>query len=211
MRKSIGRFDGRKMQRFSVSLLVLVFCAVSLSSTVQAAPLYKIECRFEYRVRKGDTLSRIASRFGVKPVDIVRLNKIHKPYTIFVGESLCIPDKSKTGFKDINKAYANAKAGYFVASWDKKGLKVTSSNLGKKNSYYVKIDDPDDGVHRMVKIGMFPSGRKGNNTKIFKIPKFIRDADSLRVCLKNAQTDTLLCNVIWKWANQSYPNIQLAR
>jgi GH25 family lysozyme M1 (1,4-beta-N-acetylmuramidase) len=45
-----------------------------------------------YIVKRGDTLSEIALRYGVKVEDIVRANNIKNPDRIYVGDKLFIPD-----------------------------------------------------------------------------------------------------------------------
>lgn len=49
-----------------------------------------------YTVRVGDTLTRIASRFGVTVQALVQLNGIVNPNTIFVGQVLKIPGAGAT-------------------------------------------------------------------------------------------------------------------
>ena len=44
-----------------------------------------------YRVRRGDTLTRIAYRFGVSPWAIARANRIYNLNHIYVGQLLYIP------------------------------------------------------------------------------------------------------------------------
>jgi LysM repeat protein len=43
-----------------------------------------------YRVVRGDTVSRIAARFGVSTWQIIRLNGLRFPYIIYVGQWLRI-------------------------------------------------------------------------------------------------------------------------
>ena len=43
-----------------------------------------------YTVKKGDTLSKIGAKLGVKWQDIAKLNNIKSPYTIYVGQKLKI-------------------------------------------------------------------------------------------------------------------------
>lgn len=43
-----------------------------------------------YTVRKGDTLSAIAKRFGVSVVQITKNNSIKNPNLIYVGQKLLI-------------------------------------------------------------------------------------------------------------------------
>ncbi|MFY0543495.1 LysM peptidoglycan-binding domain-containing protein [Brevibacillus sp. H7] len=44
-----------------------------------------------YTVRPGDTLNSIAARFGVPVQELIRVNNIPYPYSIFVGQNLFIP------------------------------------------------------------------------------------------------------------------------
>ncbi len=46
-----------------------------------------------YKVRRGDTLSEIAEKYKVSVRDIVKANRLRKPYTIRVGQILRIPNK----------------------------------------------------------------------------------------------------------------------
>jgi LysM repeat protein len=48
-------------------------------------------CQAIHTVRRGETLSAIARRYGVRVVDIVRANGIPNPNRIFPGQRLCIP------------------------------------------------------------------------------------------------------------------------
>ncbi|MEK9946254.1 MAG: M23 family metallopeptidase [Alphaproteobacteria bacterium] len=55
-----------------------------------------------YTVRSGDTLGEIADRYGVRVVDIIRLNGLANPDRIFVGQPLMLPDAARvqTAFVD---------------------------------------------------------------------------------------------------------------
>ncbi len=47
-----------------------------------------------YKVRRGDTLSEIAEKYKVSVRDIIRANRLKKPYTIRIGQILRIPNKN---------------------------------------------------------------------------------------------------------------------
>jgi LysM repeat protein len=47
----------------------------------------------EYRVKSGDYLSQIASRFGVSSADIAKASNLSNPNLIFVGQVLVIPNQ----------------------------------------------------------------------------------------------------------------------
>ena len=44
-----------------------------------------------YRIRRGDTLSELASRYGVRTRDIMTMNKISNPNALRVGQDLVLP------------------------------------------------------------------------------------------------------------------------
>jgi len=49
------------------------------------------QCAARYYVHRGDTLSRIAARYGVSVYAIARINGIHNINRIYPGQYLCIP------------------------------------------------------------------------------------------------------------------------
>lgn len=55
-----------------------------------------------YTIRSGDTLGEIATRYGVRVSDIIRLNGLTDPDRIFVGQPLMLPDVARvqTAFAD---------------------------------------------------------------------------------------------------------------
>lgn len=48
-------------------------------------------CKAVHVVKRGETLTRIAARYGVSMTDIIKANGIRNPNRIFVGQRLCIP------------------------------------------------------------------------------------------------------------------------
>ncbi|MEO2069218.1 MAG: LysM peptidoglycan-binding domain-containing protein [Desulfurobacteriaceae bacterium] len=63
-------------------------------SLFRKVPVYKY-----YRVRKGDSILKIAKKFGVSAKSIIRVNHIKKPYIIRPGQKL----KILVGYRDILK------------------------------------------------------------------------------------------------------------
>ncbi len=50
-----------------------------------------------YKVRRGDTLSKIAGKFGASPQELARRNKLRKPYHLQVGQTLVVADGRSGG------------------------------------------------------------------------------------------------------------------
>ena len=49
------------------------------------------DCAYTYEVRRGATLNSIARAYGTEPKQIVYINEMDPPYTIYMGQRLCIP------------------------------------------------------------------------------------------------------------------------
>jgi LysM repeat protein len=64
-----------------------------ISSIVQATP--PPEKGAKHTVEKGETVWGIARKYGVDPQEILQLNRLEKPYTIYPGQSLLIPGTVK--------------------------------------------------------------------------------------------------------------------
>jgi len=74
---------------------VTVIPPVTPTPTITPAPPIvttpPVACRATYVVRPGDTLYRIAIRFGTTYPEIARVNGISNPRLIYPGQQLCIP------------------------------------------------------------------------------------------------------------------------
>ncbi|MGD8191729.1 LysM peptidoglycan-binding domain-containing protein [Brevibacillus ginsengisoli] len=60
-----------------------------------------------YVVRPGDTLIGIATQFGVPWTEIVRVNNLQPPYSLYVGQRLFIPGVRPTPTPPIAPAPGN--------------------------------------------------------------------------------------------------------
>jgi LysM repeat protein len=65
--------------------------ATSTASPTPTSTIAPSTCRAIYVVRPGDTLYRIALRFGTSYTEIAQVNRISDPRLIYPGQQLCIP------------------------------------------------------------------------------------------------------------------------
>jgi murein DD-endopeptidase MepM/ murein hydrolase activator NlpD len=86
----------------------------------------KVQLRLKvYRVRRGDYLGKIARRHKVSTRDIIRLNRLRRPYRVKVGQRLKIPLETPDFPKKLSrKSKKSKKYGY------KTTRKVTISKKG---------------------------------------------------------------------------------
>ena len=83
-------------------ILVIVVCVMLLGMTAQTAAASS-GCRAWHKVRRGETLSGIARRYGTSVSALVKANNIRNPNRIYVGQKLCIPGKDKKHDKKHKK------------------------------------------------------------------------------------------------------------
>lgn len=85
------------MRRFYGSLCIVVIAAMLLiAAPVSAAPEASAGdsgCGQFYTVRRGDTLSKIAARYGTSVSALMSLNGLSNPNRILAGQTICVkPD-----------------------------------------------------------------------------------------------------------------------
>jgi LysM repeat protein len=171
------------------SLLAALLPQSATAASLSAAP----KCGTPYTVKQGDTLAAIGNKFDVKPYTITNGNKMASPYTIYVGQRLCIPEKDVSG--SLAGKFANALAAYFTAGFSSGGIYVQPYNY-PKNAVWVKADNLGDKLKNFVKVGRLNAKNTGNSRVNFTLPTELKNAKTLTVCLKNILTDYNQCVVI---------------
>nr|WP_228146013.1 peptidoglycan DD-metalloendopeptidase family protein [Acinetobacter sp. ANC 4558] len=78
-----------------VSTVAITGCATKPQVNNTSATRYATAPNY-YTVRSGDTLSGIASRYGMNYINIAEINDIAPPYKIYVGQSLRLQNNGKT-------------------------------------------------------------------------------------------------------------------
>jgi LysM repeat protein len=183
-----------------VAILILVSVLPQSVAVQAAAPesarSAKIACDRWYSVRSNDTLGKIASRFGVEPYQIVNTNKIGSPYTIYMGQQLCIPNPAVNAkqLKKLPKKYLNQGAASFNVTWDNDSIIIKPLNFPTKSRMLVKVDDMSTPAVKWDKIGLFTSKKSPAQYRI-KLPRGMKDVHQLNVCLKDQRTDFLMCRM----------------
>ena len=173
--------------------LVLGCLLAVIPMVASAAPVDAEDCDFTYEVRRGDTLGEIAKDFGVAANQIVYINDWNKPYTIYVGQSVCIPDKIKKGLPKLDRKYTNAFAVYFTAGRDKNDILIYTYNY-PKTTVLVKVDNASDSLRNYITVGSINISSVGNRKSLrFKLPAELRKASKLFICLKDKTTSHMQC------------------
>jgi LysM repeat protein len=80
-----------KRPLFVLAYLLIVLFALSSASSVQAAAWLQTEPPATHTVQPGETLSEIAAAYGVSAAELMALNQITDPDTLFSGQKLQLP------------------------------------------------------------------------------------------------------------------------
>ncbi len=157
------------------AVLVLAVLAAALPQRAQAA-----SCMVYYKVKDGDKTGTIARKYDLKWIEIAAANGLERPYELEAGQTLCIPFQYSVSLKDnITVKSVNDL------------IKVTAEDF-QKGGYYVKVRDVTTVAGKWYQLGRMNINRDikiGN----YSLPKELRSAIYLQVCLKNGTTDKVVC------------------
>lgn len=176
--------------------LALIAGAFPQVAVAAPAPSTTVTCVKYHNVESGDTLSAISVKYDVSIAELAAANNLQEPYTLFVGQRLCIP--GSTTSTTTTTTTSSTKTGW-TATREGNYLVITVTNFPKKANYYVKIKKGILAVNApWVKIGIYRTKKNTDVTRYFRLPKNFTEPALFTVCLKNAKTDAVLCQTITK-------------
>lgn len=179
--------------RFFGILLILALLAALLPQQISAAPAAAAKCTPTYQVRRGDTLKKIGDRFGFEARQITYLNNWNSPYTIYVGQNICIPEKNDSSAPKIDNQYINIPAAYFTAGRSGANILIYTYTY-PKTTVLVKVRDASSAGKNFYNVGSINIAQVGNGkTSRLKLPAQLQNAKQLQVCLKDRTSSYLQC------------------
>jgi murein DD-endopeptidase MepM/ murein hydrolase activator NlpD len=188
---SINR-SGRIAKLFGL----LMVAALLAASMPQMA--YAQTCTRYHTVVSGDTLSGISVTYNISTAELAAANNLKEPYTLIIGQSLCIPGSTTTSSGSTSTS-SSSNAPVVVVERDGKFLVIGVGNFPKKGNYYVKIKKGHWGTDTpWYKIGIFRTKKNTDVTRSFRLPSNFFDPSLITVCLKNAKTDGITCVPHWE-------------
>ena len=185
-----------KRLSFWISRGVAILLALSLLAVFIPQPASAKydpdDCAYIYEVRRGATLTSIAKAYGTQSNQIVYINDMDRPYTIYVGQRLCIPEKDQKGLSKLASKYADAAAVHFTAGRSGNDIIIYTYNY-PKTTVLVKGENGGKSGWKLVSIGEINIGNVGNHKTLrFRLPTELR-VKKLIICLKDTQTGYLQC------------------
>jgi len=180
----------RKLGFIALSLLlVLSLLALSLPFSALAAQ-NAATCSTNYTVKSGDTLSKISVTYNVSVAEIAAANSLKEPYTLYVGQVLCIPGSAAATTTATAGSSSSSKVS---ATFAATRVTIKLSGLTKNRVYIIRARKVVRGVNNWYKLGMIKTGKSGSATGTLVMPGNLRDFTYLEICAKNAITDKVDC------------------
>jgi LysM repeat protein len=173
-----------KKSKILMLLVALGLLVAMLPVSVAAAA----KCDTPYAVKRGDTLNSIGKQYGYAANQIVNTSKLGKPYTIYVGQKLCIPEKTDKNAAKVDSKYTNLPAAYFTAGRTADSVVIYTFTYPKTT---VLIKGTNANERKFYSIGLLPI--KNNKAFKFKLPAELKNVKTLQICLKDRTSSYLQC------------------
>ncbi len=179
-----------RLSRWLAVLLLITLLATLIPAGVAGAA--KKKCDTRDIIRRGDTLTSIARKFGLDANTIVKANNstiFPKKYLIFVGVELCIPDKIDKEAPKIEVKYTTVPAIYFTAFRSGDNVYITTNYSWKYPTLLVGPAGKPVRLYKQVKNPVVES----DSSYHFELPDKLKKVDQLQVCLR-----TIFRNKSWQ-------------
>jgi membrane-bound lytic murein transglycosylase D len=168
----------------------------------------------KHRIRRGETVSTIARKYGVSQASIVQANKLGRRKRIYAGRTLMIPTTGKSSYSPKRSSSRNNievstngkyRVKYGDTLWDiaeAHGVSVTAlkrANRLSSNKIY---------AGRILNIPTRGSGGSDDNTKYFKYT--VRRGDNLwKIASRNSTTIGAIKRANGLRSDRIYPGMRL--
>jgi LysM repeat protein len=169
----------KHLRQVTMAFLALVILVGGLGFSVQ--PAQAAACTLYHVVRYGESLSWIASYYGVSWTYLAQINNITNPSKIFAGQTLCV---STTGV-----VYPTSYRWSYNVIGVKQGVSVTirTYNFPDNVKFDVAIGRLNAGVYEWKKVAELDSDRGGTFKEVITIPAEFASTSSLVMRLTQAK------------------------
>ena len=180
----------RMTARVLMLLLVAAFAVSGLPA--QVARAQSTNCAQTYTVVSGDTLSKVAAQYNTTVQELATANNLKEPYTLTIGQKLCIPGQATTSTSSTSSTSTATKTGITV-TFSGKTMTIQAAKFSSKTSYYVRIGEGRFRANHWMRLSPIRTDKDGSKTKTYILPKHFQSVQYIMVCLKNATTDDAFC------------------
>lgn len=178
-------------------VLVIAVLGVSLPQQQASAALQTVTCSTYHTVVAGETLSSIAEKYNTTYQQIAAANDLKEPYTLYVGQRLCIPGSAtttSTATPSTGTTTTTTGPDFTIkASSDPYFFEIATIGYPAKTSFYIRVyQTSNPSITR--KLGTLKTDKQGVGKRLVKLTKQYRGIP-VTFCLKNTTTDAVQCKV----------------
>jgi hypothetical protein len=183
-------------RKIFVIALIFVFALVAVLPAFQA-PGLAATCQATYTVKRGDTLSSIGQKWGVPWREIAAANNIKSPWTIYTGQSLCIPTTGST--PATPKPPKTGKIPTFSISAVVRDSNVTiqTANFPANTQFDVRMGPYGTAGVGGTYVTTINSGNGGSFSATYSIPAGLQGSKRIAIRLESPKTKYFAYNWFW--------------
>jgi LysM repeat protein len=140
----------------------------------------------------------VAETYKVTVAALATANELQSPYTIFIGQVLCIPGTTSTTTTSTSTTTSSKDSKDPVLDLYVVGNKlvIETTNFPKQSTYYVKAGEKNAKGAKWIKLGRLRVRKDGSGDGIYLMPKALRNSRVVEVCIKNNVNDDVACGRI---------------
>lgn len=174
----------KQITRF-VQVAMVLMIAFTFMAAARPQPAQAAVCEDTHIVKSGDSIYKLSKKYEVSVNKIARANNMERPYSLTVGDEICIPKEPAPS------------ADYTWTAVVKNGkVFVTGESFKKSWPFFIKVRE--DFTEPWYKLGKVVTSKKGVMDEEDKLPKNVAKAPILFVCLKDSVTNYLDCKRVFK-------------
>jgi LysM repeat protein len=189
-----------KPSHLSAKVLSVFLALALLVSVLPTGSAAAQTCSNSYVVVAGDTISGIALKYGTTVEAMAAENNLSEPYTLIVGQSLCIPSSATgtgstttTSTTSTTTSTTTKKVPTISVIRYNNYLSIEMDNYTKNTTYYITLDRSLRDYGGRTRIGRIRTNKEGSGGMYYKLTRGWREEDLLYVCFKNVRNNSASC------------------
>jgi LysM repeat protein len=179
------------MKNTSKYLLVLVaalallgIMAINKPAVAAAATLDK-DCKLWHTVKPGEYLSRIAQAYGTDYRTLVQINALTNANVIFPNQKLCVSlVAGTTSILPVATGSASIQA---TSVTEDVNVTLQGKSLTASTRYTIYLSNEKNNAASSILVGVVTTGKDGDFTVTYKIPKKLIDVPRIKVTIISAK------------------------
>jgi len=177
-------------RRLGFKVVSLLLVLAILAAALPAAVLAQTTCARNYTVQAGDTLSKISVTYDISVAELAAANNLKEPYSLYVGQVLCIPGTTASTTPSASSSTSDQ---VITATFGVTTVSFKFAKLGKNGNFVVRARKYERNSSDWYKFGRFKANKNGAASVTLKLPRGLRDATYIEVCVKNVSNDKVEC------------------